>query len=156
MAERGEGPGLGYNLNIPLPPGSGDGAYLAAIEQVVLPALHRFKPDLILVACGFDASAADPLGRMMVTSDGYRRMTALLMQAADTLCGGKIVMTHEGGYSAHYVPYCGLAVLEQLSGVETGLADPFLPHFRDFGQQDLQPHQSAAVAAAAALVADIE
>ena len=155
LAERGEGQGFGYNLNLPLPPGSGDGAYLAAIEQVVLPALHRFKPDLILVACGFDASAADPLGRMMVTSYGFRRMTALLMQAADTLCDGRIVMTHEGGYSSHYVPYCGLAVLEQLSGINTGLADPFRPHFRDIGQQELQPHQAAAIAAAAALVVDI-
>ena len=97
LAERGTGPGLGYNLNVPLPPGSGDGAYLEAMRRVVLPALHRFKPDLIVVACGFDASAADPLGRMMVTSDGYRQMTALVMVAAEALCGGRLMMTHEGG-----------------------------------------------------------
>jgi acetoin utilization deacetylase AcuC-like enzyme len=155
LAERGEGPGFGYNLNIPLPPGSGDGAYLDAMTRVVLPALHRFKPDLIVVACGFDASAADPLGRMMVTSDGFARMTALVMQAANALCGGRIMMTHEGGYSAQYVPYCGLAVLETLSGVSTGVVDPFLDHMKGFGQMELQPHQAAAVDAAAALVADI-
>ena len=156
LAERGADKGHGYNLNVPLPPGSGDGAYLEAIRRVVLPALQRFKPDLIVVACGFDASAADPLGRMMVTSDGYRQMTALLMAQADGLCGGRLMMTHEGGYSAHYVPYCGLAVLEQLSGMTSGVVDPFLTQFRGFGQQGLQPHQSAAIDAAAALVADIK
>jgi acetoin utilization deacetylase AcuC-like enzyme len=156
LAERGAGPGLGYNLNVPLPPGSGDGAYLSAIERVVLPALRLFKPNLIVVACGFDASAADPLGRMMVTSDAYRKMTEMLMDAADGLCGGRIMMTHEGGYSAHYVPYCGLAVLEALSGMSTGVVDPFLTEFQRFGQQGLQPHQTTAIDAAAALVADIK
>ncbi|MEZ5731916.1 MAG: class II histone deacetylase [Paracoccaceae bacterium] len=149
MEARGSGAGMGANLNIPLPPGSGDGAYLAAFEQVVLPALDRFRPDLVLVASGFDASAADPLGRMMVTSEGYRTMTAMLMKAADRLCGGRIVMTHEGGYSAAYVPYCGLAVLEELSGHRTGVEDPFLADFANFGQQSLQPHQAAVIAAAA-------
>lgn len=156
LAERGAGAGFSYNLNVPLPPGSGDGAYLDAVKRVVLPALQRFKPDLIVVACGFDASAADPLGRMMVTSDGYRQMTALLMGQANELCSGRMMMTHEGGYSAHYVPYCGLAVLEQLSGISSGVIDPFLTQFQGFGQQGLQPHQSAAIDAAAALVADIK
>jgi acetoin utilization deacetylase AcuC-like enzyme len=156
LAERGTGKGKGYNLNIPLPPGCGDGAYLEAMKRVVLPALQRFKPEIIVVACGFDASAADPLGRMMVTSDGYRKMTSMLMELASDICGGRIMMTHEGGYSASYVPYCGLAVLEQLSGVQTGVVDPFLSHFANYGQQPLQPHQSAAIDAAQALIADIK
>ncbi len=155
LAERGAGKGLGYNLNVPLPPGCGDGAYLEAMRRVVLPALQRFKPEIIVVACGFDASAADPLGRMMVTSDGYRQMTAMLMAQADDLCGGRMMMTHEGGYSANYVPYCGLAVLEQLCGVQSGVVDPFLDHFANYGQQMLQSHQSTAIDAAAALVADV-
>ena len=65
------------------------------------------------------------------------------------------MMTHEGGYSASYVPYCGLAVLEQLSGIRTGVEDPFQPVLGDYGQQDLQPHQSTAIAAAEALLASI-
>jgi len=155
LQERGRGAGLGYNLNLPLPPGCGDGAYVEAVRRVVLPALSRFRPDVIVVACGFDASAADPLGRMMVTSEGYRAMTAMLMQAAGTLCGGRLMMTHEGGYSAAYVPYCGLAVLEQLSGIRTGLDDPFQPVMADYGQQDLQPHQAAAISAAEGLLPGI-
>lgn len=155
LTERGEGAGLGTNLNIPLPPGCGNGAYLEAMRRVVIPALHRFRPELIVVACGFDASGADPLGRMMVTSDGFRAMTSLVMEAADTLCHGRMVMTHEGGYSASYVPYCGLAVLEQLSGIRTGLSDPFAPVIGSYGQQKLQPHQAAAITAAEKLVTEI-
>lgn len=151
-AETGEGAGKGYNLNIPLPPGSGDGCYLAAFEQVVLPALYRFKPELIIVPSGFDASGVDPLGRMMVTSEGYRAMTKLLMKAADDICGGRLVMSHEGGYSQMYVPYCGLAVMEELTGVRTEIEDPWKPHMALWGQQALQPHQQQAISAAARLI----
>jgi acetoin utilization deacetylase AcuC-like enzyme len=153
LGEVGEGPGKGFNINVPLPPGCGDGAYLAAIERVVLPALERFKPELIVVPSGFDASHADPLGRMMVSSEGYRSMTRLVMQAADALCDGRLVMSHEGGYSAVYVPYCGLAVLEEMSGVRTHIDDPWMPIVSGWGQTDLQPHQNAAIDAAARLVA---
>ncbi|MBM3519316.1 MAG: class II histone deacetylase [Alphaproteobacteria bacterium] len=155
LDERGESAGKGYNLNIPLPPGSGDGAYIAAFERVVLPALSRFKPELIVVPSGFDASGVDPLGRMMVSSDGYRRMTSLLMKAAADLCQGRLVMSHEGGYSAMYVPYCGLAVMEEMTGIRTGIEDPWSAHMAKWGQQALQPHQEQAIAAAARLVADI-
>jgi acetoin utilization deacetylase AcuC-like enzyme len=156
LAERGEGRGAGYNLNIPLPPGSGDGAYLAAFEQVVAPALLRFRPELIVVASGFDGSGVDPLGRMMITSEGYRAMTRMLMTAARDLCGGRLVMTHEGGYSQTYVPYCGLAVLEEMSGVKTHVSDPWAPLMANWGGQALQPHQQAVIAAAAQLVKDIK
>lgn len=149
--ERGIGAGEGYNLNIPLPPGSGNGAYLAAFERVVMPALERYKPDLIVVPSGFDACAVDPMGRMMLTSEGYRRMTAMMMEAADRLCGGRLLMSHEGGYSAMYAPYCGLAVLEEMSGIRTSVVDPWLEHAQ-WGQQELQPHQAAMIDAAAALV----
>ena len=147
-AERGEGRGLGFNINAPLPPGCGTGAYLAAFERLVIPALHAFRPEMIVVCSGFDASALDPLGRMMLHSEGYRTMTRLLMEAADDLCGGRLAMSHEGGYSASYVPYCGLAVMEQLSGVRTKIDDPFLPNFSGYPGQDLQPHQEAAITAA--------
>ena len=156
LEENGEGAGKGYNLNIPLPPGCGDGAYVAALERVVIPALYKFKPELIVVPSGFDASGVDPLGRMMVSSNGYRRMTQLLMKAADDLCGGRLVMSHEGGYSAMYVPYCGLAVLEEMSGIRTHVEDPWGPHMAKWGQMGLQPHQEQAIAAAAKLVEHIK
>ena len=148
LAERGEGAGFGFNVNVPLPAGCGNDAYLAAFERVVLPSIRRFKPDLIVVCSGFDASCADPLGRMMLNSETFRSLTRMMMQTADDLCGGRLVLSHEGGYSASYVPYCGLAVMEELTGIRTKIDDPFLPTFQAYRGNAMMPHQEAAIAAA--------
>ena len=67
-----------------------------------------------------------PLARMLLHSDSFRAMTERVQEAADRLCGGKLVMVHEGGYAESYVPFCGLAVMEALSGVKTEVEDPLL------------------------------
>ena len=153
MEEHGERQGTGYNINIPLPPGSGHGAYLAAFERVVLPALHAYRPELIVVASGFDGSLYDPLGRMMLYSETYRAMTRMLMDAADAVCGGRLVLSHEGGYAPTYVPFCGLAVLEELSGHKTAVTDPMAVRAATAGGQELQPHQNDVIRAAERLAA---
>ncbi|MDR0217764.1 MAG: class II histone deacetylase [Enterobacteriaceae bacterium] len=122
----GAGKGEGFNINIPLMAGAGHDSYLYAMDQIVLPALHRYQPELIIVACGYDANALDPLARMLLHSDSFREMTRKIQQAADELCEGKLVVVHEGGYSECYVPFCGLAVMEELSGVRTQVQDPLL------------------------------
>ena len=155
VEENGAGQGLGFNLNIPLPPGCGNGAYVEAFRRVVLPALEKYRPELIVVPSGFDASGVDPLGRMLVSSDGYREITRLLLQAAKDLCAGRLVMAHEGGYSESYVPYCGLAVMEELTGVRTAIEDIWAPLMANWGQQDIQPHQAKAIGRAEALIANI-
>lgn len=149
---RGEGPGFGTNINIPLPPGSGVGAYEATFDRVVIPALRAFKPDLIFVPSGFDAGAHDPLGRMMMHSEGYRSLTRKLMAAAEELCGGRLVMCHEGGYNAPTVPFYALAVIETLGGINSRTEDPFMPLFEHMGGQELQPHQEDVIARCAALL----
>lgn len=127
--DRGRGPGLGANINIPLPPGTGHSGYVSAMDRIVIPALAGFKPDLIIVACGFDAAAIDPLGRMLATAATFRAMTRQMLQSAKTLCQGKLVLAHEGGYSEVYVPFCGHAVLEELSGSKISAPDPFAETF---------------------------
>ena len=122
--DRGTGAGAGYNLNIPLPPGCGHAAYLAAIDTIVIPALEAFAPELIIIASGLDANGLDPLARMMAHADTYRQMTLRLGEVADRLCGGRMVVVHEGGYAEAYVPFCGLAMLEALSGETTEVSDP--------------------------------
>lgn len=77
------------------------------------------------------------------------------LAAARELCSGRVVMTHEGGYSEMHVPYCGLAVLEELSGIKTQVEDPWQPIMTAWGHQKLQPHQAASIDAAAALVSGI-
>ena len=122
--DRGAAAGEGLNLNIPLPPGGGHATYLEAFERLVLPQVYAFQPDAIVVACGFDASGVDPLARMLAGSDTFRAMTEMTMEAAGDLCEGKLMLTHEGGYSETHVPFCGHAVLEALSGSEIAAPDP--------------------------------
>ncbi|MEA2628989.1 MAG: hypothetical protein QOJ10_1449 [Chloroflexota bacterium] len=151
IGDTGAGAGAGYNINVPLPAGSGVGAYVATFDRVVAPALRAFRPELILVASGLDASAMDPLASMMMTSDGYRRLTQGMLAVARDVCGGRLVACHEGGYSPAYVPYCGLAIVEEMAGVRTGLEDPLLDLLAGFGGQELQPHQDAVIQQAATL-----
>ncbi len=154
LDERGEGAGFGANINIPLPPGSGHGAFVATFEQVVIPALNRFAPDLILIASGFDAGGFDSMAHMMAHSETFAMMTRHVLDAADRHCNGRLVAVHEGGYSPFHVPFCGLAVIEQMCGVPSGIADPYMS-LATLPYQDLQTHQAAVINAAAALVADI-
>ncbi|MDE0538473.1 MAG: class II histone deacetylase [Rhodospirillales bacterium] len=149
--ETGAGDGAGTNLNIPLPPGCGEAAYLAAFDRVVLPALARYRPQLIVVPSGFDAGFHDPLGRMMLTSHSFRKLARRIMGAADELCGGKLVMTHEGGYSPHTVPFHCLAVLEEMAGFRTDVIDPYSPPDTE-EPGEVPAHQAEAVGRAAGLV----
>lgn len=121
---RGAGAGEGFNLNIPLPGGTGHAGYLEAYDRFVTPALEAFQPDVIIVACGYDASIFDPLSAMMAIPDTFRQLTARVMESADDLCDGKLVMVHEGGYSDVHVPFCGHAVLETMARSSIRAQDP--------------------------------
>lgn len=125
FSDRGAGAGEGFNLNIPLPPGVGHSGYLSVMEQLALPAIREFAPDVLIIACGFDAAANDPLGRMLATQATFAAMTNQVIALADDVCDGKLLMVHEGGYSETYVPFCGHAVLEQMSGSSIHAPDPF-------------------------------
>jgi len=127
--DHGSGTGVGYNMNIPLPPGAGHATYLEVMQRLVLPALDNFGPDVIIVACGYDAAAIDPLSRMMATAQTFQDMTGMIMGAAEDLCDGRLVMAHEGGYSEIYVPFCGHAILTQMSGSNIEADDPFAETF---------------------------
>lgn len=126
VEDNGVGEGEGYNINIPLVAGSGHDAYIHAMEAIVTPALERYQPELIIVACGYDANALDPLARMQLHSDSFRQLTTMMKSTAESLCGGRLVFVHEGGYSESYVPFCGLATIEALSGIKTKVEDPML------------------------------
>lgn len=121
---RGRGRGHGFNLNLPLPPGTGHGNYLEAMTRIVRPALDRFAPEAIVVACGYDASAVDPLGRMLATAATFATMTRMMVEAAGKHCAGRLVLIHEGGYSEAHVPFCGHAAIATLAGSRRHAADP--------------------------------
>jgi acetoin utilization deacetylase AcuC-like enzyme len=127
--EAGIGPGAGCNVNIELPYGSGDGAYLAAMEQVVVPVVDAFHPDLVMVAAGQDASQFDPNGRQCVSMAGFRGMGAIARTLADRHSDGRLVLVQEGGYGRSYSGLCMHATLEGVLGTGVLLDDPmaFLP-----------------------------
>ncbi|WP_296423789.1 class II histone deacetylase [Yoonia sp.] len=129
FADRGTGDGLGCNLNIPLPAGTGHRGYLAAMDRLALPAIRAFAPDVLIIACGYDAAANDPLGRMLATADTFGAMTARVMTLAADVCDRRLVMVHEGGYSETYVPFCGHNVLQEMSGSPINAPDPFAAVF---------------------------
>jgi acetoin utilization deacetylase AcuC-like enzyme len=122
--KRGAGAGAGANINIPLPPGAGHATYLEVMERLVLPAIRAHRPEVIVVASGYDAAAADPLGHMLAHVATFGEMTRMVRALADELCGGQLVAVHEGGYSEWYVPFCGHAVVQEMSGSAITAPDP--------------------------------
>jgi acetoin utilization deacetylase AcuC-like enzyme len=97
--ERGVGAGEGATLNCPMSAWTGDREWLRAVETQVLPALERFDPGFVLVSAGFDAHERDPLSHTRVTTEGFRRIAALVNSFAASRCGGRIVSLLEGGYN---------------------------------------------------------
>uniref|UniRef100_A0A7C5VWH1 Class II histone deacetylase n=1 Tax=Thermomicrobium roseum TaxID=500 RepID=A0A7C5VWH1_THERO len=138
----------GTTVNIPLPPGCGNRAYLLAMEAVVIPIARQFQPDLILISAGQDPSMDDPLGRMLVTTKGFRLMAETMRKLADELCAGHLIAFQEGGYSLRYTPFCTLAVIEGISNIRTGIPDPFSGNSElQQAEEEYRPHQEAAVEA---------
>jgi len=97
--EVGSGEGEGYTVNVPMPGGCGDTEYMRAFEDVLVPVVKRYKPQLILVSAGYDAHWADSISSMQVTTTGYAKMAAILKGLADDLCRSRLVFALEGGYN---------------------------------------------------------
>jgi acetoin utilization deacetylase AcuC-like enzyme len=91
--------GRGERVNIPLPAGCGDAEYALVFDEVVIPAVRRFRPELILVSAGYDGHGDDPLAEMRLTTGGYAAMVAKIKRLADDCCEGRMVFCLEGGYN---------------------------------------------------------
>ena len=96
--ERGLGAGRGQTLNIPVPAGSTDADYLRHFADTIIPAIDQFQPDFILLSAGFDAHRSDPLGQILLSAEGYGKLTELVLQLATRHCEGRLVSLLEGGY----------------------------------------------------------
>jgi acetoin utilization deacetylase AcuC-like enzyme len=123
LEQVGAGTGAGYTVNVPLPAGTGDRGYRAAFEQLIVPIGLQYRPQLVIISAGQDANWLDPLAQMMVTQAGFRTMSELVLGLAEDTCEGRLVMLQEGGYSVAYVPYCTVAAIEPLLGVDLGIVD---------------------------------
>ena len=97
--ERGQGQGLNYTINVPLPADSGDDVYVKAFEEKLKPAALAFSPDFVFISAGFDACQNDLLGGMKVTPSGFAELTHIVKSIAQRCCNGRIVSVLEGGYN---------------------------------------------------------
>jgi acetoin utilization deacetylase AcuC-like enzyme len=111
-SEKGRGAGLGFTLNIPLDAGARDADIERKYAEQVIPALRGFAPELLMISAGFDAHEMDPLGQVRMTTAGFRRLTKLLLDLADQVCEGRVVLVTEGGYDLDALRDCLNAVID--------------------------------------------
>ncbi len=132
--EFGEEAGYGLTLNLPLPHGTGDQGFARCYDELILPAIRSFDPQLIMVSAGYDAHWADPLGPLALSVAGYAALTQRLVTLSEELCGGRIVLVLEGGYDLQALGACAVAALRVLLGRDPG-PDPIGP--ADRGEPNL-------------------
>jgi acetoin utilization deacetylase AcuC-like enzyme len=116
LGEVGGKSSYGYTVNCPLSSGYQDEDFAQILERILTPISRQFNPDLILVSAGFDTYYEDPLGAMLVTPNGFARMTRILMKLAEEVCGGRLLLALEGGYHLEGLNLSVMAVLKELLG----------------------------------------
>lgn len=114
--EIGEGDGRGTTLNVPLHANADDDDHLRAIEDVILPAVVKFKPEFLLISAGFDSHIDDPLGGMRVTTGCYRWMMERFLEVASECSEGRLAAVLEGGYNIKALQDSVEAQLEAMTG----------------------------------------
>ncbi len=123
IEEIGEGEGEGYNINLPVYPGTGDRSYEKIFSEVIEPVVMSYKPQFILVSAGFDCHHADPLTSMGLTLRGIALMNRQLKNFAQTQCRGKLAFFLEGGYNLDVVASATQNLVEELCGSEVTMFD---------------------------------
>ena len=124
--ETGRGAGQGYTVNVPLSAGVGDLGYGRVFDEILVPVARRYQPQLILASAGYDAHWADPLGGMLLSVPGYANMARTLVELAQELCQGRLVLTLEGGYNLEALAASVAATFAVLLGDEQ-VGDPLGP-----------------------------
>ncbi|MGA3084301.1 MAG: histone deacetylase [Thermodesulfobacteriota bacterium] len=116
LGEVGGKKAQGFTVNCPLSSGYQDEDFTQIFERILQPIARQFKPDLILTSAGFDIYYEDPLGAMLVSPNGFAHMTRILMQLAQEVCEGRLLLALEGGYHPEGLHFSVLAVLKELLG----------------------------------------
>lgn len=114
----GEGNGKGYNISVPLPPGTGDDTYLYALNEIFVPLAEEFKPQIIIANGGSDSHFADTLGDLSLTVKGYFDLSRLVGETAERVCGGKLILIPGSGYNPEALPLCWYALAAGTMGLK--------------------------------------
>jgi acetoin utilization protein AcuC len=122
----GEGDGEGFNVNMPLPPGTGDSTYLYALNEIFVPLAEEFKPEILIANGGSDSHFADTLGDLSLTVKGFFDVARLIKETADEVCGGKLILIPGSGYNPNVLPLCWYALVAGIIGLkEINVKDPY-------------------------------
>jgi len=121
--ETGKGDGLGYTVNIPFPFRINDQAYLKAVNQIVVPIIQQYRPQIILVSLGFDGHYTDPIASLSLSASCYLETFSNMLNLASQFCTGKLVAVLEGGYSLDYIGKMAAAIVAKMAGVSYALRD---------------------------------
>jgi len=122
----GRGEGLGFNVNVPLPPGTGDTTYLRVLREVFVPLALEFKPEIIIGNGGSDSHFADSLGDLCLSVDGFFGLSRLIADVAEKVCGGKVALLVGSGYNPAVLPLCWYALTVGVAGLDsTNVKEPY-------------------------------
>lgn len=112
--ETGEGAGLGYTLNFPVPYGTSREDYLAGFQAKLERISAKVQPELVLISAGFDAHREDPVGDLGLEVEDFTTLTAMVRNVANQYCDGRLVSVLEGGYHPERLAESVLAHLRAL------------------------------------------
>lgn len=136
LDETGAGRGQGFTANFPLPPLTGDAGFCSVMDELILPLLDRYAPQMLLVSFGFDPHWRDPLGHLCLSGSGCYQLIHKLVGWSEENCSGKIALFLEGGYDLEAGKTCVLAAVAALLG--QAYEDPLGP----FPQRETDAWQS--------------
>jgi len=128
VGQIGKGEGEGFNVNVPLPPGTSNETYFFALRETFVPLAKEFKPDVILANGGSDPHFADILGSLSLTVRGFFDLSKLIVRVAEEVCSGRVALLIGSGYNPTVLPACWYALVAGVAGVEKiDVADPSPP-----------------------------
>jgi acetoin utilization deacetylase AcuC-like enzyme len=113
-SETGRGKGLGATLNCPFPAGAGIKEIGGAFRDQFLPAMEKFRPQLVLISAGFDSRMGDPLGQFTLKDEDFASLTGMLIDLAQKHAGGRLISVLEGGYNLKGLASATAAHLQRL------------------------------------------
>lgn len=122
--ETGKGKAVGYTVNVPLSGGHGDAEYVGIYRRIFCPIGKAFRPELLIVSAGFDIYKGDPLGAMRVSPVGFGLLARILINLAEEVCQGRLLVALEGGYDLTGLREGGKAVLMELMGRRSSPLEP--------------------------------
>jgi acetoin utilization protein AcuC len=137
----GEGNGVGYTVNIPMPLYARDDSYGLVFKDIIMPLTKEFKPQLIIRNGGSDPHFSDQLTNLGLTVDGFRMIGENVKNMANSVCDGKVIDLIASGYNKKILPYCWMALLSGLAEFNISIEEPetsFMRFNDDFSYEETQ------------------